>query len=97
MPLKGYRLGAMLAQTPTTVVFRAQRSHDNAPVIVKMPAQELVSAKDRLRLEFECRLLSKLSGPGIVSVLGLELAEMRPALVLEDFGASSSTRLYYSQ
>lgn len=59
------------------------------PVIVKALSREFPSPAEVRRLEFEHRILTKLAGPGVVAVMGVERDGANLALILEDLGANS--------
>lgn len=86
MRLPGYTLTAELAHSERTVVYQALRERDGTPVVIKLPSREYPSPADLRRLEFEHRILTKVRGPGVVEVLGLEAVGSGLALILEDFG-----------
>lgn len=88
MQAPGYRLLAELSRNQHTLVYRASRAHDGLPVIVKTLAQEYPPPAQIRRLVFEHRILTRLEGPGVARALELAGPRSRPALILEDFGAS---------
>ena len=82
--LPGYRLGAVLSQTPTAAVYEAVREHDRTPVLAKVIAA-VAGETDEARFEHEYRLLSELDLAGVVRVLDLIRDGIRQVLVLERF------------
>jgi predicted ATPase/signal transduction histidine kinase/CheY-like chemotaxis protein len=90
---KGYRILATLYQSSTTIVFRAERERDARPVVLKMLERSASSPGALARYRHELEVLQALRIPGVVEVLGLEMVQGLPVLVLEDFGAESLARL----
>src|SRR4051812_15989904 len=86
MFLEGYSIDELIARSERNSVRRARRLRDGARVIIKTSTTEYPTARDVRRLELEHHLLTKLSCPGVIEVLGLERRAGRLALVLEDFG-----------
>lgn len=78
-----------LHRSDRTLVFRARRRADGLPVVLKTSAEEFPdpAVVDRIRREFA--IVNALNSPRIVRAHGLEQAESRPILTLEDFGGES--------
>ncbi len=95
LKLKGYELGERLYGGERTAVWRAVRSADGVPVIVKVPRRDAPpEERAKLRQEFEIarELAQEISG--VVRPLFLELPEDASAgsgavLILEDGGGMS--------
>jgi predicted ATPase/signal transduction histidine kinase/ActR/RegA family two-component response regulator len=90
---KGYRILAPLHESASTVVYRAEREHDHRPVVLKILERGASSPGALARYHRELEVLQGLRIPGVVEVLGLEMMQGMPMLVLEDFGAESLARL----
>ena len=86
MGLEGYAIGEIIAESAYSVVRRATRRVDGERVILKLNAREVPSAREIGQLEFEHRILRKLSNPAVIRALALESQGDRLALVLEDYG-----------
>lgn len=79
-----YRITAQIGAGGMGVVYKAQDTHLNRPVAIKVLPEVLAGDAERLGLfEREARLLGVLSHPNIAPIHGLEKAEGRPFLVLE--------------
>jgi serine/threonine protein kinase len=83
--LPGYRFIEELHRGPRRIVYRAERSSDHVPVVVKTVAGELVAERDVAALSREFDLLRGLDVPGVVTALAFH-KHPQPALVLEDIG-----------
>ncbi len=90
---RGYRFSAPVQESTTTIVYRAEREHDGRPVILKMLKREAATPGAVARYRHELDVLERLHISGVVQVLGLEMVQGLPMLVLEDFGAESLARL----
>ena len=84
-----YDIKETLAVSSRSLVRRAVRKADGLSVIIKSPAQELVTSDDLWQFEFEYRLLQKLNVPAVVRAIALERSADAIALVLEDFGGEN--------
>ncbi|MDY7232153.1 trifunctional serine/threonine-protein kinase/ATP-binding protein/sensor histidine kinase [Hyalangium rubrum] len=90
MELPGYTLLGLFQTTSNNLLFRAVRKADARPVIVKTPRQERPGPRERARYMREHGLLQRLQGsPGVLGVLGCEVYEESPFLILEDVGGQS--------
>jgi predicted ATPase/signal transduction histidine kinase/ActR/RegA family two-component response regulator len=93
----GYRLRGPVQESTTTIVHRAERERDGRAVILKMLKREAATPGAVARYRHELEVLESLRIPGVVEVLGLEVVQGLPMLVLEDFGATSLARLRREQ
>jgi predicted ATPase/signal transduction histidine kinase len=87
--VSGYELGGKLYESSRSVVFRAVRLSDAAPVIIKTLASEYPTAAEIARMTREHDMLASLDLPGVVRAHEVTRHNQRPALVVEDFGARS--------
>jgi predicted ATPase/signal transduction histidine kinase/ActR/RegA family two-component response regulator len=94
---KGYRLHALLQQSPTTVVYRAEREADRRPVVLKRPADNASTTGALARYRHELEVLQGLRIHGVIQALAVEMVQGVPMLVLEDFGAESLASLHRKQ
>ncbi|MCA9704516.1 MAG: AAA family ATPase [Myxococcales bacterium] len=89
----GYQLGALLHESSSSTVYRAQRDADGRPVVIKMlrsarPTPESIA---RFRYEYETtRMFADVAG--VVDVLELRADEHRWWMAVEDFGGVSLDR-----
>src|SRR5688500_17340576 len=86
-----YDIKETLAVSSRSLVRRAVRKADGLPVIIKSPAQDLITSEELWQFEFEFRLLQKLNVPAVVRAIALERSADAIALVLEDFGGENPT------
>jgi len=86
--IPGYEIAELIADSRESRVFRARRTADGLPVILKTTWPE--GATD-LRHEFE--MIRRVDGPGVIRALALERYGHLPVLVLEDLGGESLDRL----
>lgn len=89
----GYKIQATLYESASTVVYRALRTDDLRPVVLKVLRRKPPRAQDLERLKREFELGSSASASvnirSIVRPLALETFDGKPTLVLEDFGGES--------
>jgi predicted ATPase/signal transduction histidine kinase/ActR/RegA family two-component response regulator len=95
--LPGYRLRSAVQESTSTIVYRAERERDRRPVVLKILKREAATPGALARYRHELEVLKSLRIPGVVQVLGLEMVQGLPMLVLEDFGAESLARLRRGQ
>jgi predicted ATPase/signal transduction histidine kinase/tRNA A-37 threonylcarbamoyl transferase component Bud32 len=84
-----YTIRAALSERGSTGVYRATRTADDRPVILKVLRHKPPRAHEVYRLKREFELGSSLSARSVVRPLALETIGGMPALVLEDFGGDS--------
>ncbi|WP_438044556.1 sensor histidine kinase [Sorangium sp. So ce128] len=92
-PASSYAITAILHEGQKTSLFRAIRSTDGRPVILKVLDPRRSRPEDIERLKHEYAMGMKLSHEAIVAPLALETYEGLPALVMEDFGGESLDHL----
>jgi predicted ATPase/class 3 adenylate cyclase len=85
--LAGYRITEELAVRSKSYVARGVR--EQSRVVLKAPANDYPSERERAALRHEHTMLSRLSVPGVVRCVGVETDGSRPVLVLEDDGGIS--------
>ncbi|XYI00972.1 AAA family ATPase [Sorangium sp. So ce1128] len=94
MPLASpYTIIKPLSLDGRAVVYRAVRSADRCPVILKVLDPRRSRPKDLERLKHEYELGQLLDSRAVVKPLALETYQGMPALILEDFGGQSLDRL----
>src|SRR3954447_22540421 len=84
--LSDYDIRDTIGVSTRSLVRRAIRRSDGAPVVIKASNQVYPSPHELRQLEFEFRILKKLELPGVVRAIALERDGGKLALVLEDFG-----------
>jgi two-component system, sporulation sensor kinase A len=95
--IPGYQAVEKLYESSRSITYRAQRSVDLTPVILKMLQQEysspqangLPSAPAIARFQMEYEILHSLNLEGVITTYGLETYQQSPIIVLEDFGGKS--------
>ncbi|GAB4558418.1 MAG: AAA family ATPase [Haliangiales bacterium] len=93
----GYQIRAFLHESSASRVFRAIRTADGAPVVLKMLKREASHVSDRMRYQRECDVLSHVDLTGVPELLGLEMADGARMLVMRDTGANSLARRFRSR
>ncbi|WNG18191.1 AAA family ATPase [Cystobacter fuscus] len=93
-PIAGYSIRETLFTSAKSIIYRATRTADARPVIVKVLNAEFPSTEQVARLHREYRLTRALAMEGVIEVLGLERFGTSVAILLEDFGGESLTRLH---
>ncbi|PCC68121.1 Protein kinase domain-containing protein [Nannocystis exedens] len=84
-----YAITETLHEGQNTTLFRAVRTVDGRPVLLKALDPRRSRPRDFERLKHEYLLCKDLELPSVVKPLALETYEGMPALVMEDFGARS--------
>ncbi|WNG43954.1 AAA family ATPase [Archangium minus] len=92
-PIAGYSVRETLFTSAKSLIYRATRTADARPVILKVLNTEFPSTEQVARLHREYRLTRELAMEGIIEVLALERFGTSVAIVLEDFGAESLVRI----
>jgi predicted ATPase/signal transduction histidine kinase/tRNA A-37 threonylcarbamoyl transferase component Bud32 len=88
LSLPGYDVAERLHQSSRTLVYRGRRE-DGVPVVLKTPLSQQPSLGELARIRNEYQVGKDIAHPGIIRILGLEMAGHRPALVMEDFGGQA--------
>ncbi len=87
--IPNFQLVQPLYDSENSSVYRAIRSLDNQPVVIKLLKTDFPSTTQLARYQHEYELLSDLNLPGIIQVYSLENWQDHLILVLEDFGGES--------
>ncbi|MDJ0674067.1 MAG: trifunctional serine/threonine-protein kinase/ATP-binding protein/sensor histidine kinase [Calothrix sp. MO_167.B42] len=87
--ITGYSLTEQLYAGSRTVVYRAVRSWDQQPVVIKLLNQEYPSFNELLQFRNQYAIAKTLNLPGIIQTYNLETYGNSYALVMEDFGGIS--------
>ncbi len=90
--ISGYALIRQIYESQKTLVYRATRSSDNLPVVIKLAADPYADERSR-KFEHEFRLNALLPEEICVKTLDLGEDRGRKFLVLEDFGGMSLDHL----
>ena len=86
-----YHLGALLYDSSSIAVYRAQRTSDQQPVVLKVLRDTAPERLAAFKREYD--LLHTMNLPGVVRTYGLEHEADTWIMVLEDFGGESLARL----
>jgi serine/threonine protein kinase len=84
--IPGYQAVEKLYESSGSLIYRAQRSSDEIPVILKMLRQEYPSPQSIARFQMEYEILQSLNLVGVITAYGLETFQQNYIIVLEDFG-----------
>jgi predicted ATPase/signal transduction histidine kinase len=90
--IPNFQIVQPLYESENTIVYRAIRSFDQQPVVLKWLKADFPSATQLARYQQEYELLSHLNLPGVIQVYSLEKWQDHLILVLEDFGGDSLNR-----
>jgi PAS domain S-box-containing protein len=93
----GFEFREKLHEGRSTLVYRAIRRSDGAPVVLKMLKDAYASSEFLARFKREFEITASLKGSvpaeqgidGVIAALGFDTVENLPAIVLEDFGGVS--------
>jgi PAS domain S-box-containing protein len=87
--IPGYQAVEKIYESSRSLIYRAQRSSDEIPVILKMLRQEYPSSQSIARFQMEYEILRSLNLLGVITAYGLETFQQNYIIVLEDFGGKS--------
>ncbi len=87
--ISGYRIGEQLYNGSRTLVYRAVRSVDSIPVVIKLLKNPYPSFTDLVQFRNQYTIAKNLNQPGIIQTYSLEPYQNGYALVMEDFGGIS--------
>lgn len=89
MNVEGYEVGETIARSPRTIVRRARRTQDGAPVVIKSLVGDYPAAHEIAQLELEHRILRRLEAPGTPRALDLVRQGNSVAMIVADFGGEN--------
>lgn len=95
--IAGYEEVTKLHESSRSVVYRARRSHDQQPVILKVMQSPYPTLEELSRYRLEYEILNRLDLHGVSKALALESYQSGLMLVLEDFGGESLRQWIRSQ
>lgn len=99
----GFQITQKIHETERSVVYRALRSSDSCPVMLKVLNTQYPTPRELARYRQEYEILGYLNAPGVPGVPGvieaysLEKRKNTTFLVLEDFGAASLSTSFEEQ
>ncbi|MGB3510544.1 MAG: AAA family ATPase [Microcoleaceae cyanobacterium] len=85
----GYSITKEIYSSFLTLVYRAERTSDRHPVVIKLPRHSYPSFSELAQYRNAYSIGNNLNLPGVIKMLGLEQVKQRLALVMEDFGGVS--------
>ena len=91
--IAGYSIIETLYKSERSTIYRALRIDNRLPVVLKVLGAELPDVDEVARLRREYRLTRELAAEGVIGALALERFGTGFAIVLEDCGGESLTRL----
>ncbi|NJL90118.1 MAG: protein kinase, partial [Coleofasciculaceae cyanobacterium SM2_1_6] len=87
--IANYTIKQKISENNNSLVYRATRTGDQLPVILKLPKAEYPTAKQILHYQREYHLTSQIHLEGVIKSYELQKKQQKPVLVLEDFGGES--------
>jgi predicted ATPase/transcriptional regulator with GAF, ATPase, and Fis domain/tRNA A-37 threonylcarbamoyl transferase component Bud32 len=87
--IPAYQVGEKLYESPSTLVYRARREADGAPVILKVLKPTSPNHEEAIRYKQEYEIIRSLNLACVPKALALERHEGTSVIVLEDIGAVS--------
>jgi predicted ATPase/signal transduction histidine kinase/tRNA A-37 threonylcarbamoyl transferase component Bud32 len=87
--LSGYQIAEQLYAGTRTLVYRAIRTRDQYPVVIKLLRNEYPTFNELVQFRNQYTIAKNLDFPHIVKPLTLEVYQNSYALVMEDFGGVS--------
>jgi predicted ATPase/signal transduction histidine kinase/tRNA A-37 threonylcarbamoyl transferase component Bud32 len=95
--LNGFQITHKLHESAHSSIYRAVRTADARPVVLKVLDSQYPSAYEIARFRQELALLEAARGEGVIEALGLERYGHSLFLVLEDFGGASLSHTFRGQ
>ena len=93
----GFQITQKIHETACSVVYRALRSSDSCPVILKVLNTQYPTPRELARYRQEYEIIGALDAPGVIEAYSLEKHKNTTFLVLEDFGAASLSTSFEKQ
>lgn len=87
--LAGYVIDELIYDSSRTIVYRATKTTERQPVVIKILKSQLPRIDEIARFKQEYQILSQLDFVGIVKAYGLEKYQNKLVLILEDFAGKS--------
>jgi len=87
--IPNFQMVQPLYDSENTLVYRAIRSSDQQPVILKWLKTDFPTTTQLARYQHEYELLRQLNSPSVIQAYSLEKSRDHLILVLEDFGGES--------
>jgi serine/threonine protein kinase len=87
--LPGYQIRAQIYESANSLVYRAIRTQDSQPIILKLLKQDYPTPEELVRYRQEYDLTHRLNLEGVCRSLSLEPYQNTLVIVFEDFGGES--------
>jgi predicted ATPase/signal transduction histidine kinase/tRNA A-37 threonylcarbamoyl transferase component Bud32 len=87
--IANYLVSEKIYESASTIVYRATRNVDNKNVILKVLKQDLPTAVETNRYQYEHSIIKDLDNKGIIKSFGIEKHKNTFIIVLEDFAGVS--------
>ncbi len=87
--LNGYQILSKIYESFNSEVYRAIRTSDDQPVILKVLKQDYPTVAELTRYKQEYKIICSLTFDGAIAAYGLESYQRTLVIILEDFGAIS--------
>ena len=87
--IPGYQLKDTVFKSERSSIFRALRSADKMPVIIKLLNREFPTEEEYSEFLREFEITELVKGSGVIEVYGFEKINNSPAIVMEDISGSS--------
>ncbi len=91
--LSGYQVSKKLHESVHTVVYRGRREMDDQPVILKILKHDYPTPEQIARFRREYEMTCQFKAEDVIKAYGLEKYQHSLAMILEDFGGESLTKL----
>ena len=85
----GYKIIECIYKGNKDIVYKAIRSVDDTPVILKMPLSQHPNLSNIVMLKHEYEIQSKIQSKTVVKIYGIEQINNIPVIIMEDFGGTS--------
>ena len=92
-----YTTDTQLYEGTHSIVYRGHRKSDNLPVILKILRKEYPLPIELAHFKREYEITKSLDSTGIIKAFGMERSGNTLAIVLEDFGGESLSKLLHSK
>ena len=89
LELSEYKINSEIYKSPQSVVYRARRTLDNTPVIIKVHNKEYPTPRELAKFKREYKIARSLNFPGVVSPFAIQKTKHALALLMDDFGGIS--------
>ncbi len=90
--IPGYLIQQQIYDGRRSSIYQGRRSFDNLPVMIKTLKNPYPAIPEAHRFQQEYMMLRSLKSYSVVRVYGMEAAQERPAIIMEDFGGTSLDR-----